>query len=87
MIGFEAIVVRPGQIRPGDVIEDPATSRTFEVDRISPLMIQYRTSMVPVYWIKGVDTQSTRTPHTVQTVCLPFASWYVLSRRTEQSLS
>lgn len=62
-------------------------SRTFEIDIVAPLMISYWDSMVPVYWIKGIDTQSTRTPHKVQTVCLPRTSWYVLSRRDEQSLS
>lgn len=81
MISNETIVVRPSQLRPGDVIADPGMTRTFEIEDIAPLMIPYWGDMVPVYWIKGTDTQSARSSQKVRTVCLPRTSWYVLARR------
>ena len=83
LITDQTIVVRPGQIRAGDLVHSPESGRTFEVENISPVMIPYWNLTVPVYWIKGTDTQSgsKNKPLTVQTVCLPRSPWNVFSRR------
>ena len=81
-MNHETLLLRPGDLRPGDVIYSPGSGRSIEVDEINPIMIPYWDQMVPVFWIKGIDhNMSGKVIYKVQTVCLPRTPWYVLSRR------
>lgn len=83
LMGPGTRVLKPMDLRPGDVIAGPEQSRIIEVDKVKMILIWYRGVQVPVYWIKGIDSHSGKNLIKVQTVCLPRSSWYVFNRRQQ----
>lgn len=72
-----ARTITPGSMEPGDLVSDLDGFRSFRVDQVKPIRINYGQVRVDVWWIMGYEYS-----HKIQTVVIPRQPFYLIRRGT-----
>lgn len=78
---MEMITRTPSHLAEGDVINDTVGQRAVEIREIHPIVISYCGDMIPVWYLRGEDTQPKLKNRKVKMVLVPRFPVQVILRR------